>query len=250
MITLTEEKGKTYAELSELKRWEKNPKELLKEDERRLREQVLDLGQYKPLLVLGEDVTVKGDPIPAGTIVGGNSRFLVYSKLVEEGVVEFSKVWVSVLGFHYLEAETLWYPVVNGKVIDRRKFTDPQQIIIEYSQSDNDQAGTTDQLALKELVSPYQEVIPMANYKIQVMEQAPLKEIVTKTMLGKSADDDKGKSEEKSLMIKFTPLQYEEVAIRIERMKNFYEVSNITDLFVKMLETAELAKQKAETVEV
>src|SRR3990167_5181898 len=72
--------GKTYAPLSELKPWEKNPRGIKKDDFERLKRQITQLGQYKPLIVTKD-----------GTVLGGNMRIRAYTEL---GIEE---VWVSVV---------------------------------------------------------------------------------------------------------------------------------------------------------
>lgn len=238
MLTTQEERGKTYVDLSFLSIWEKNPKYLMKEDRNRLTEQILDLGQYKPLLVLGEDAVVKGDTTPQGAVIGGNARYLVYSEQAKKDGA-FSKVWVSILTFQFIEGEAMWYPVINGEVQDRRKFNDPLQIMIEYSQSDNDQAGRTDRQALAELVLPYQKVLPLENYKIQVFDQKPLKDILDEYQAEPpKPSESPSEAEEQgvvNLLIKFTPEQYEQVEPVIDRIKEQYGIRNNTDLFQQLL---------------
>lgn len=241
MLNLTQENGKTYTKLGLLSRWEKNPKFLMKEDHDRLVEQVLDLGQYKPLLVLGEDVNVKGETIPSGTIVGGNSRFLVYEELTKKGTGGYDRVWVSVLVFKLNEETSLWYPVINDEVQDRRGFSDPLQIIIEYSQSDNDQAGKTDRQALAELVMPYQDLLPLQNYKIQVYDQQPLKQILDEFQGDKEEvrPDSKAEKEEEAtsyIVIKYTPEQFKEIEPRVKEVKELMNVTNNTDMFNQLLD--------------
>lgn len=241
MLNLIQENGKTYCNLSELKRWAKNPKYLMKEDHDRLVEQILDLGQYKPVLILGEEANVKGEVIPEGTIVGGNSRYEVYKERVESGEMVYAKVWVSVLKFSLKQETGQWFPVINGELIERRAFSDPLQIMIEYSQSDNDQAGKTDRQALAELVLPYQEVLPMENYKIQVFDQQPLKQIVDEVQSPKDEvrpDSKEEKAEETTsyIVIKYTPEQFKEVEPKVTEVKELMNVENNTDMFNQLLD--------------
>ncbi len=66
--------------ITQLKNWDKNPRSIKKNDFERLKTQIRDLGQYKPLLIT-ED----------GTVLGGNMRLRAYREL---GVEE---VWVSIV---------------------------------------------------------------------------------------------------------------------------------------------------------
>lgn len=64
--------------ITTLKLWDKNPRNINKKDFDRLKKQIQDLGQYKPLLVT-----------PDGTVIGGNMRLRAYKEL---GITD---VWVS-----------------------------------------------------------------------------------------------------------------------------------------------------------
>lgn len=66
--------------LSTLKNWDKNPRSIKDKDFERLKTQIRDLGQYKPLLIT-ED----------GTVLGGNMRLRAYKEL------QIEDVWVSVV---------------------------------------------------------------------------------------------------------------------------------------------------------
>jgi len=69
-----------YREVESLKFWDKNPRKIKKEDFERLKNQILSLGQYKPLLIT-ED----------GVVIGGNMRLRAYREL---GI---KTAWVSVV---------------------------------------------------------------------------------------------------------------------------------------------------------
>lgn len=72
--------GKTYAPLSELKLWDKNPREITEKDFERLKKQIQKLNVYKPLLVNQE-----------GIVLGGNMRLRAFQEM---GMAE---VWVSIV---------------------------------------------------------------------------------------------------------------------------------------------------------
>ena len=71
---------KLMRKLNTLKEWEQNPRTITKENFERLKIQIQQLGQYKPLLIT-ED----------GTVLGGNMRLKAYQEL---GIDE---VWVSIV---------------------------------------------------------------------------------------------------------------------------------------------------------
>ena len=66
--------------LKDLKNWENNPRSIKEKDFERLKTQIRDLGQYKPLIIT-ED----------GIILGGNMRYRAYQELGIEDV------WVSIV---------------------------------------------------------------------------------------------------------------------------------------------------------
>lgn len=71
---------KEYRKLSDLREWDKNPRDIQVKDFERLKKQILELGQYKPLIIT-----------PDGTVLGGNMRLRVFRELGIE------KIWVSVV---------------------------------------------------------------------------------------------------------------------------------------------------------
>lgn len=71
---------KKFLKLSDLRNWDKNPRAIKKEDFERLKKQIKELGQYKPLLVT-----------PDGEVLGGNMRLRAYKELGIEDV------WVSIV---------------------------------------------------------------------------------------------------------------------------------------------------------
>jgi len=80
MINTVREHGKTYAPIHELKNWDKNPRVIKKRDFDRIKKQLQDLGEYKPIIVT-----------PEGTVLGGNMRLRAYREL------GYKSLWVSVV---------------------------------------------------------------------------------------------------------------------------------------------------------
>ncbi len=82
MITTIIENGKTYASITDLQEWEKN-KEIRAvgpDAYRRLKAQIQEFGEVKPILITDE-----------GIILGGNTRVRAYREL------GYTRLWVSVL---------------------------------------------------------------------------------------------------------------------------------------------------------
>lgn len=71
---------KEYRKTKDLKLWDKNPRSIKKEDFERLKKQIQELGQYKPLIIT-----------PDNEVIGGNMRLRAYMDL---GIDD---VWVSVV---------------------------------------------------------------------------------------------------------------------------------------------------------
>ena len=61
---------KEYKYLKDLKPWPQNPRIVKEEDYLRLKQQIEQLGMYKPLLIVSD-----------GTILGGRTRYQVYKEL-------------------------------------------------------------------------------------------------------------------------------------------------------------------------
>lgn len=82
MIQTVVENGKTYANINDLSEWSQN-KELRAvgpDAFRRLKAQIQDLGEYKPLLCT-----------PEGIVLGGNTRLRAYREL------GYTRLWVSII---------------------------------------------------------------------------------------------------------------------------------------------------------
>jgi len=78
--TKAEETPKLYWPIDNLYEWQDNPRAIKPEDFDRLKKQIIELGEYKPLLIT-----------PEGEVIGGNMRFKAYREL------GYKKAWVSVV---------------------------------------------------------------------------------------------------------------------------------------------------------
>jgi DNA gyrase/topoisomerase IV subunit A len=120
--------------------WEKNPRDVRKDDLQRLIVQIKRLGQYKPLIVFRRDADY--------VVIGGNMRLRALKKLGIE------KVSVN---------------IVKPK-------NDAQ--ILEFALSDNDRVGFYIEDQLAELAKEFKDVIPMDDYKIDVGQVLKLSEVL------------------------------------------------------------------------
>lgn len=71
---------KTLWPIAHLFHWNRNPRTITPEDKERLKQQVIDLGQYKPLIITSD-----------GEVLGGNMRLDIYKEL------GFTEAWVSIV---------------------------------------------------------------------------------------------------------------------------------------------------------
>lgn len=126
--------------ISEVKVWEKNPRNIKIKDMERLKKQIQELGVYKPLICVQEN----GSYIT----LGGNMRLRALKNMgiqeVEISIVEAKS-----------EAEK-----------------------IKYALSDNDRTGEYMEQELAELVYPHIEKINLKDYKIDLGEPIEIKDIV------------------------------------------------------------------------
>ena len=113
--------------IEQIKNWEQNPRAIKKEDFERLKNQIVDIGLYKPLLCEPEN----GNYIA----LGGNMRLRVLQAL------RIGDVWITVI------------QPANEK--ER----------IQIALSDNDNVGYYDEQQLAELMYPYKDQI-WKDYKV------------------------------------------------------------------------------------
>lgn len=71
---------KEYRLLSQLRAWDRNPRDIDEDDFLRLKDQIVELGEYKPLIITSD-----------GVVLGGNMRLRAYREL------GYTQCWVSVV---------------------------------------------------------------------------------------------------------------------------------------------------------
>lgn len=126
---------KQYWPLDKLENWDKNPRTITEADTARLKKQLINLGQYKPLIIVP---TLEGRAV----VLGGNMRLGALRELVADGHTEFANVWVS--------------PVDAPD--DKRK--------LEYALSDNDRAGQYQEDELVTLMREAGDGLSLEDYHI------------------------------------------------------------------------------------
>jgi hypothetical protein len=228
------ENGQWYTSIKSLTPWEKNPRYIQDEDFERLKAQIIDFGQYKPLLVTKD-----------GTIVGGNMRFRamswlnenVFTRTLPDGTQQthdlrgqFNDIWITELDFAYEPAVAgqmaTVHAIINGEQ-HTRGFSSAEQVMLEYALSDNDAAGRYDTQAVALLTHDYQELIPQDMFKIEVAQPIPLETLLndfqpdgtdpTEEELPETKDE---KEKKKKIVFEFQDEeQYEQIKGQIEDLK-------------------------------
>jgi hypothetical protein len=224
--------NKKFTHLSNLRLWENNPRKLDDADFERLKRQVQNLGQYKPLIVT-ED----------GVIIGGNMRFRAMEAL------GFTEAWITELGFAQVDlpvgsegAPRNWRATIDG-VIQDKEFESKEQLMLEYALSDNDQAGYYDQQALAELIIPFEDKLG-GDYKFELGKPVDMKPFLEQyrgdnTSNGTNAENEEDKDKAIAIILKFTPDQYKDLEPRLRQVKASMLIENNTDLFLRLLASAE-----------
>lgn len=86
---MSEQTKKTLWPIERLVNWKKNPRVIDEAGKKRLKDQLLRLGQYKPVIITEEG--------SFGVALGGNMRLVAMRELVAEGHAAFKEVWVSIV---------------------------------------------------------------------------------------------------------------------------------------------------------
>lgn len=120
--------------------WEKNPRVIRDEAYEALKQEIMDLDEYKPLLVFHRDGKY--------VALGGNKRLLIFQEIGR------TEVDISIVK-PKSEAEK-----------------------IKYLISDNDTKGEWDRQALAELIQPHIEEISLDTYRIQTGKSEPIKNVI------------------------------------------------------------------------
>lgn len=192
--------------LADLKNWENNPRSILKDDFDRLKGQIQELGVYKTLLINQDNI-----------VLGGNMRLRAFTEI-------FGKD----------------HEVMCGIVQ-----TEDEGDMLRYALSDNDQAGTTDDLKLAEVY--HLHPIEMELYKVQSNILRPLKHIINPpdpvTEGGEGQDrseldqdlDSSLSGNIKQIVLYYANEQYGNIIERLEKMLERTGTKTHTDCFDAMM---------------
>lgn len=138
---MTEKPTTKFVPIADILPWDKNPRGITKKEFARLKKQIRELGQYKPLIVT---------PIPDGRFItlGGNMRLAAY---------------------HEMGIDLVWVSIVHAPTDDIR---------LKYALSDNDRAGYYDKERLAEITYPIAGSIDLEAFHIDVGETVPLGQVI------------------------------------------------------------------------
>uniref|UniRef100_A0A7C5YR69 Methyltransferase n=1 Tax=candidate division CPR3 bacterium TaxID=2268181 RepID=A0A7C5YR69_UNCC3 len=130
-------------EIDKLHEWDKNPRTISKENFERLKNQIKELGEYKPLIITKD-----------GTVLGGNMRLKAYREL------EYKKVWVSIVEAN-TEEEKIKYALSDNDQLGEYQKDDLANLVGSFP--DLDLSNFTIQLdkpkPLGELIDEFKEVV-------------------------------------------------------------------------------------------
>lgn len=125
--------------LEQIVGWSKNPRDIDEDGLRRLKDKLLTLGQFRPLIMTkDEGYTVA---------LGGNMRIRAMKELVEKGHTHFNDVWVTHIDFK--EENGKWFAYIGDKklgLLDAKKkeyqaFDTKEAGMFLYSMADNSRDG-------------------------------------------------------------------------------------------------------------
>lgn len=136
--------------IEQLEVWQDNPRFIQEKDFARLKRQIQQLGEYKPLIVYPEN----GKFI----VLGGNMRLRAYRELGK------NECWIS---------------ICDPKT-DKEK--------LELALSDNDRAGEYDDQKLAELIYPFKDEIKLEDFKVDLGKPIDLGMVLDR--FGPTGEDD------------------------------------------------------------
>ena len=184
--------AKEYWPIEKLRNWEQNPRTISEKNFERLKAQIKELGEYKPLLVC-----------PDGEVIGGNMRLRAYREL------GFKECWVSVVNPKD-EAEKLKYALSdNDRVgqydedslanllgnfedvdlsnfsVDLKEPTNIQDLLDQFKEVVEDEAPEVDEVS--EPISKLGEVYQLGKHRLMCGDSTKIED-VEKLMNGQKAD--------------------------------------------------------------
>lgn len=189
---------KTMLPLTSLVPWKDNPRDIEEEELIKLKDKIVALGQYKPLIV-----TMEGD---TAIVIGGNMRIQAMELAADEQGIPHEEylVWVS-----EVKAPT-----------DKEK--------LEYALVDNENAGTTNQEKLGALLArPEYEGFDIDRYKVQVDDNVDLGYIIDSyRTTGFEEDEETERAQILTVLPPESPNLKERVAVKFDDLQDYEKVKD------------------------
>ena len=205
--------------ISEVKNWEKNPRNITDADRERLARQLKKLGQFKPL------IAVQQKKEKVYTIIGGNMRLEAITLLNKQGVEGFEDVWISLV-----------------EVKDDRE-------MLEIALADNDRAGHYDEALLVPLVKQYAD-FDMEDFHIDTAYTVGIDSVVNRYDMadvrarGDSGPEDVDSTEAKKdafdqatikqIVLYFGTAEYKKYIDKFEKYMELFGVESNTEVVMKL----------------
>lgn len=192
---------KEYRDLTKLKPWAKNPKAVTEKNLNRLKAQIKELGEYKPLLIDKDNV-----------VLGGNQRLKAYKAL------GFKKVWVSVV-HPKDDNERLKYAISDNDAVGDYQ----EDALKELMEGLNTKTFKNFSVNLGTNVT--------LDKFMKVQEQ-----IDQSLEIDDSDQADTLQNSIQELKLYFEPKTYEIILERLQAVMDDYDIESQTEAFVKLLE--------------
>lgn len=202
----------TYRPINSLRNWDDNPRTLSAGDFQRLKQQIQQLGQYKPLIIT-ED----------GTVLGGNMRLRAMRELGME------KIWVSVVDAS-TDAKKLEYALSDND----RAGTYDDQALAELLESMDEELDLS--VYKVDLGSPADLEEVLQSFGPGGGDPADTEEEEQGLV---STIDQTSKPTEPKITFYFTPAEYEEATQRLQQLRDEWNCETNTQLLFKLLDRAQ-----------
>lgn len=182
--------GKTYIDISKLVRWKLNPRKIDETEKAKLRDRLVTLGQFDPLLVTPDD--------GYNVVIGGNMRLEIMNELMADGY-DFKKVWVSLIEFK--EEDGKWFAWMDGKKhMPKLKegevwdgFTSKLEGMTKYALAHNETMGVFIPEATIDLINISGGMELFADYNVQTGYGTPIATLGKIYEIGKAPSKSKEK---------------------------------------------------------
>lgn len=176
--------NKQYFPLTNLRAWDKNPRDISVEELRRLKKSLLYFGIYKPSLVT-----------PDGEVLGGNMRLRAITDLKKEIENNGEGQTAMDYGVKVEKVTSFWSEIADKGLWVSVVSPENEAQKLEYALSDNDRAGFYLADKLNQLVIENGVDLRIADFKIDLGETSTLSDLLNST--ANTLEDEEEKEVEK-----------------------------------------------------